>query len=155
MYAYRTYAPLRICAKPPEQICLRLDGRGSRLYYPGETLAGSYSIRDVRRSTVESIETSIMWETEGKGNEDFGVHYFMKLSAANGDWIDPLEPTRFSAKLPRSPLSYEGNLIKLRWYVRVRAFLANGEQLVEEAPFRLGDQPDLRALKLRVDFEAS
>ncbi|MBQ6828427.1 MAG: hypothetical protein IJO46_10480, partial [Thermoguttaceae bacterium] len=44
--------------------------------------------------------------------------------------------------------SYEGNLIKIRWRVRVRAFLANGKQLVDEIGFRLGNLPDMRTLSL-------
>lgn len=148
MYEQTSSASLKVFSSEPEQAAIWLDGRGARLYFPGETLAGSYSIAGIRHSSVGSVEVSVMWETEGKGNEDFGVHYFLKLSCADGDWIDPLSPGRFSTILPRSPMSYEGNLIKLRWYARVRVFLANGEELVDEVPFRLGEQPDMRALKL-------
>lgn len=155
MYAQQSSAPLRVYSSSPERIAAWLDGRGARLYNPGERLAGCYSLRDVRSSTVESVEISVLWRTEGKGNEDFGVHYFKKLSSADGDWIDPLEPGRFCTKLPKSPLSYEGYLIKIRWYVRVRAFLANGVQLVDEVPFRLGDLPDVRVLKLCSDTYAN
>lgn len=127
-----------------EQIVVRLDGRGARLYFPGETISGSYFLNEARESSIDAVEISIVWQTEGKGNEDCGVHAFWRLSSQEGDWIDPLQPGRFSAVLPPSPLSYEGNLIKIRWRVRVRAFLANGKQLVDEASFRLGDLPDMR-----------
>ena len=139
------------CSTRAEQVAIWLEGCGARLYEPGDTLSGFYSLSDVRHSAVDSVEISILWRTEGKGNEDVGVHAFWKLSVQDGDWIDPLRPCRFSAKLPKSPLSYEGNLIKIRWYARVRAFLATGEQLVDETPFRLGDLPDMRALKLCVE----
>lgn len=154
MYAQTSLAPLRVCATSEEQIAIWLNGRGTRLYNPGETMSGCYSLRDVRRSSVEAVEISILWRTEGKGNEDVGVHAFWRLSVQEGNWIDPLCPNRFSTTLPKSPLSYEGNLIKIRWYARVRAFLANGEQLVDEIPFRLGDLPDARALKLCADPES-
>lgn len=129
-----------------EQIVVRLDGRGARLYFPGETISGSYFLNEAREATIDAVEISILWQTEGKGNEDVGTHAFWRLSSQEGDWIDPLQPGRFSAVLPPSPLSYEGNLIKIRWRVRVRAFLANGKQLVDEAPFRLGNLPDMRTL---------
>ena len=131
-----------------EQIVVRLDGRGARLYFPGETISGSYCLNEARESTIDAVEISVVWQTEGKGNEDCGVHAFWRLSSQEGDWIDPLQPGRFSAVLPPSPLSYEGNLIKIRWSVRVRAFLANGKQLVDEAGFRLGNLPDMRTLSL-------
>ncbi|MDO5307920.1 MAG: hypothetical protein Q4G03_00270 [Planctomycetia bacterium] len=131
-----------------EQIFIRLDGRGNRLYYPGETLAGSYYLSQITRSTIETAEISILWRTEGKGNEDVGVHAFWRLSSQDGDWIGLLQPGRFSSVLPKSPLSYEGALIKIRWCVRARVFLANGEQLVDETYFRLGNLPDMRILNL-------
>ncbi|MBR4833205.1 MAG: hypothetical protein IKU86_02575 [Thermoguttaceae bacterium] len=135
-------------ATASEQIVVRLDGRGARLYFPGETISGSYYLNEAREATIDAVEISILWQTEGKGNEDVGTHAFWRLSSQEGDWIDPLQPGRFSAVLPPSPLSYEGNLIKIRWRVRVRAFLSNGKQLVDEAPFRLGNLPDMRTLSL-------
>ncbi|MBQ9873234.1 MAG: hypothetical protein IJM30_02120 [Thermoguttaceae bacterium] len=154
MYAETVAIPFGSALQSSDRVAIWLGGRGSRSYSPGETLSGFYSLADVRESTVESVEISVLWRTEGKGNEDVGVRAFWRLSNQDGDWIDPLRPGRFSAKLPNSPLSYEGGLIKIRWLARVRAFLANGEQLVDEAPFRLGDLPDMRALKLRVDPES-
>ena len=135
-------------ARSKDQIFIRLDGRGNRIYYPGETLAGSYYLNEIRRDSIDTLEFSTLWRTEGKGNEDFGVHAFWRLSSQNGDWIDPLQPGRFSVVLPQSPLSYNGVIVKIRWSVRLRVFLSNGSQLLEETPFYLGDLPDMRTLKL-------
>ncbi len=154
MYALSTSAPLKVYSPPDDRASIRLDGRGARLYYPGETLAGSYSLVDIHRSTVEAVEVSILWRTEGKGTEDVGIHAFWRLSSADGNWIDPLRPGRFSSVLPKCPLSYDGNLINIRWFARVRAFLENGEQLVDEVMFRLGDLPDMRAIKLCANLDA-
>ena len=129
-----------------ERILVRLDGRGAKLYSPGETLAGSYSFNEIRRFTIETVEISVLWRTEGVGDEDVGVHAFWRLSSRAGDWIDPMTPGRFSVVLPQSPLSYDGPLVKIRWCARVRVFLSNNAQLVEEAPFRLGALPDARTL---------
>jgi hypothetical protein len=41
--------------------------------------------------------------------------------------------------LPYSPLTYDGVLVKIRWCVRVRAFLAGGKELVRDRNFFLGD----------------
>lgn len=128
------------------QVIVKLDGRGNRLYYPGETLAGSYFLEDVRSEQIEAVEVSVLWHTEGKGNEDFDIHAFWRLSDKAGDWIDPRRPGRFSTVLPGSPLSYEGILVKIDWCVRVRVFLTSEEQIVDEISFRLGDIPNVRTL---------
>ena len=128
-------------------ITILLDGRGSRQYYPGETLAGSYRFDSVGGDDIKALEVSILWQTEGKGNTDLGVHAFWRWETAAGDWIDPRHPGRFGTILPASPLSYPGTIIKVHWCVRVRLFLADDRQVVEELPFRLGNIPDVRTLR--------
>ncbi len=81
-------------------ITILLDGRGSRQYYPGETLAGSYRFDSVGGDDIQAVEISILWQTEGMGNTDIGVHAFWRLDAGAGDWIDPRRPGRFSTILP-------------------------------------------------------
>jgi len=129
------------------QVTIRFDGNG-RTYLPGETLAGEYWLERVGRDGVRSIEVSIVWYTEGKGDDDFSVHDFRRLSVEEGDEIDPRWPGRFRTVLPNSPLSYEGAIIKLRWCVRVRVFVAGGRQIVGQHGFRLGAVPPAKALKL-------
>ena len=128
-------------------VTILLDGRGSRQYYPGETLAGSYFFESVGSDEIEAVEISVLWHSEGKGNEDFGVHTFWRYATTDGDWIDPRRSGRFSTVLPKSPLSYPGVLVKIQWCVRLRVFLADQRQIVEELPFRLGNLPDVRTLK--------
>ena len=78
-----------------EQVAIWLEGCGARLYEPGDTLSGFYSLSDVRHSAVDSVEISILWRTEGKGNEDVGVHAFWKLSTATGSIrFDPVDSAR-------------------------------------------------------------
>jgi hypothetical protein len=116
---------------------IRLDGNG-RVYCPGETLAGSYRLEAVAPQEVRAVEVSVLWHTEGKGDEDLAVHDFRRLSVENGDPIDPCRPGRFGAVLPNSPLSYRGVIVKIRWCVRVRVFLTRGREVVGEIHFRLG-----------------
>jgi hypothetical protein len=92
---------------------------------------------------VRSVELSILWHTEGKGDEDSGVHYFEEHAV--GDRLSERPAWRpFATKLPHSPLSYDGPLIKIRWCVRVRVFLESGKEVVGEKTFRLGDLPSVR-----------
>ncbi len=119
-------------------VTIRLD-RNGRVYHPGELLAGEYRLEGVARRQIKAIEVSVLWYTDGKGDQDFSVHFFQRLSAEQGDWIDSRGPGRFSTVLPPGPLSYSGAIVKVRWCVRVRAFLQQGKEIVEELPFQLGE----------------
>ena len=119
-------------------VTIRFDGNG-RVYAPGEALSGEYRLESIERRDVKAVEVSVLWHTDGKGTEDLAVHDFRRLSADGGDWIDPRYPGRFSTVLPKSPLSYDGMIVKVRWCVRVRVFLSRDREVVGELPFRLGD----------------
>ena len=125
-------------------VVIRLDGDGL-VYRPGETFSGQYWIKSLEAGQVKAVEASVLWHTEGKGDEDMAVHEFWRRDADDGRPIDLSQPERFSTMLPNSPLSYEGQIIKLRWYVRVRAFPNRGKEVVGEKVFQLGDVPPIRA----------
>jgi len=124
-------------------VTIRLHGNG-RVYRPGETLSGEYRLESIGRDEVKAIEVSVLWHTDGKGDEDLAVHDFRRLSAEEGDWIDPRYPGRFNTVLPNSPLSYQGVIVKLRWCVRVRVFLARDKEVLGELPFQLGAVPAVK-----------
>ena len=83
----------------------------------------------------------MLWHTEGKGDEDMAVHEFWRRDADDGRPLDPRRPERFSTTLPNSPLSYDGQIVKVRWCVRVRVFPHRGKEIVGEKGFQLGDVP--------------
>jgi len=119
------------------RLTIRLHAEG-RTFAPGSTLCGQYWLEGLPTEEVKAIELSVLWYTEGKGEEDMAVHYFRRDSLAElcqsaGRWIGS-----FTTQLPRSPLSYHGLIVKIVWAVRVRLFLAGGKQIVEELRFRLG-----------------
>jgi hypothetical protein len=117
---------------------IRLDDV-SHVYYPGETLSGEYWLQSMAPDEVRAVEVSLLWHTEGKGDEDMAVHHFHRSSAENDGAIRVREPSRFSTVLPKSPLSYRGMIVKVRWCVRVRVFLTHGREVVGQLPFRLGE----------------
>ena len=118
-------------------VTIRLDANG-RTYQPGEVLSGEYRLESVEWDQIRAVEVSVLWYTEGKGDEDLAVHEFWRRDANSGDWTDPRRPERFSTTLPTSPLSYDGQIVKIRWCVRVRAFLQRGKELLGQKAFRLG-----------------
>ena len=118
------------------QIVIELD-RSEQGYMPGETLAGTYEIRDLLPGEIKAVELSVLWYTIGKGDEDLAVHEFQRRSVDDGDWIDT-RPVAFKTQLPPSPLSYDGRIMKICWCVRVRVFRHRGKDLFAETPFTLG-----------------
>lgn len=124
-------------------VIISLDGNG-RTYWPGDRLSGDFWLESATAEEIESIEVSVLWHSEGKGDEDLHVHHFQRLAGDKAMGVDRRRPARFETILPNSPLSYDGQIVKIRWCVRVRAFLARGREIVGEKIFRLGAVPPAR-----------
>jgi hypothetical protein len=81
---------------------------------PGEVLRGRV-IFDPDQARAEVVEVVICWRTEGKGDEDREVC---------GRWFhrpgQNENAVPFTVQLPMLPLSYEGVIVKIRWYAEVR-----------------------------------
>lgn len=88
--------------------------------------------------TVRAAELSVLWYTAGKGEEDLAVHHFERLTDDASRPLDLRVPHRFHTVLPPSPLSYDGNIVKVCWCVRVRLFMPQTPETVAELPFCLG-----------------
>lgn len=129
-------------------VAIRLEGNG-RVYYPGETLSGSYWLTAPVPEDVRAMEFSILWYTEGKGDEDLAVHSFRRLTLEEGEPIDLGKPMHFSTVLPASPLSYQGRIVKISWCVRLRVFLSRGRELFGQVHFRLGRIPPVKPVRVR------
>jgi len=119
------------------RILLRLIGE-SRAYQPGQTLKGEFFVDVPRRADIKAVEVSVLWVTEGKGDEDMAVHYFQRFGGENGSSVDLRRTQIFETDLPQSPLSYDGVLVKIHWCVRLRVFLPQRREVVTEQPFLLG-----------------
>lgn len=109
-----------------------------RPYFPGDIVEFEYQVDAVEPQEMLAIEASILWYTEGKGDGDFGVHFFERRVPADAEFGD-LRPLHCAAaKLPNSPLSYDGAIVKVCWCVRVRVFLRKGKEAMLEKPLQLG-----------------
>jgi hypothetical protein len=125
-------------------VIIRLEGNG-RAYRPGESLSGEYWIESLPADQLKATEASVLWYTEGKGDEDMAVHEFWRRDVDDANPIDPTRPEPFAAILPNSPLSYDGRIVKIRWCVRVRVFVQRGKELIGQKIFQLGDVPGQQA----------
>jgi len=112
----------------------------TRTYTPCDRLQAEYRVELPEPRNLKAIETSVLWYTEGKGDEDLGIHFFHRipLEELGGDWPQTL---RFETPLPASPLSYDGVIVRVHWCARVRIFLSRGRQVIAEQPFKLGHVP--------------
>lgn len=116
--------------------------RGGRRYAPGETLIGHYRLGAWRDADLQHIELSVLWYTAGQGEEDFGVHDFVRRREANLPRKIDETPLEFSSTLPHTPWSYDGQITKVCWAIRLRGFFAGGKQRVVETEFWLGPNGD-------------
>ncbi len=107
----------------------------------GEDVVGDYQIDAVDPADIQAVEASILWYTEGKGEEDMGVHFFERRLPSDADDGDLRPMRRLRTRLPSSPLSYQGTIFSIRWCVRLRLFLRRGRDFVMEQPFTLGNVP--------------
>ncbi len=124
-------------------IVVKLDGH-HRIYRPGEILSGLYSWQVDAPAAAARIELSVLWHTEGKGDEDFAVHFFDAFEPADAG-SEAHRSSRFATQLPNCPLSYDGAIVKVRWCVRVRLFLRDRQELLAEKEFQLGNVPSVHS----------
>jgi hypothetical protein len=115
-------------------------GHPGRGYDPGEWVTVEYCIEGLHGERPRALERSALWYTEGKGEEDLGVHSFERFPTP--ETLDRVVPEgTFAFQLPTSPLSYEGVIVKIRWCVRLRVFFESGRDHVSEHVFTVGRVP--------------
>ena len=107
------------------------------VFRPGDRLECEYQIDAVPPAEIQAVEVSVMWHTEGKGDEDLGVHHFERNTPSDAIDGDLRQLHRLEMTLPQSPLSYNGAILKIRWCVRVRLFWGRGKQTTLDRVFQL------------------
>lgn len=112
-----------------------------RDFSAGEELVCEYQIDAVEPSEIQAVEMSVLWYTEGKGEDDLGVHFFERRLPGDADDGDLRPMRRLRTRLPNSPLTYRGAILSVQWCARLRLFLRRGREFVIEQPFTLGSVP--------------
>jgi hypothetical protein len=127
---------------PTPAITVQFD-HPDRRYEPGEGVVVRYTIQGLGDERLRAVEHSILWYTEGKGEEDLGIQFFDRVAG------EPAATTAdgavsFGTRLPASPLSYEGVIVKIRWCARIRLFFVAARDFVSEHVFEMGTLPPAR-----------
>lgn len=124
-----------------------------RTFAAGDELVCEYQIDAVEPADIQAVEASVLWYTEGKGEEDLGVHFFERRLPADAEQGDLRPMRRLRTRLPNSPLSYRGAIVNIQWCVRLRLFLRRGREFVIEQPFTLGSVPAVLPAVVRAPDE--
>ncbi len=97
--------------------------RGRREFEPGEELSGRVSW--AFQTAPENVELRLFWYTEGKGTQDVEV--------VERETFGGLQEGRrnFRLRLPKSPYSFSGRLVSIRWALELVAE-PSGEALRED-----------------------
>ncbi len=111
------------------------------IFHPGDQLECEYQVDAIQPSEIQAVETSVLWYTEGKGDEDLGVHYFERYTPSDVVDGDVRQLHCLQTQLPRTPLSYNGAIVKIRWCVRVRLFWGRGKETCADRLFQLVPRP--------------
>src|SRR5581483_3684279 len=98
---------------------IRIELAAAR-YAPGGELSGVFVIAGGPPADTRGVELSVLWRTSGKGTEDIGVVHYQAWTPDDGTLITLPNPNTFAAKLPWTPWSYDGELVKIHWLARLR-----------------------------------
>jgi hypothetical protein len=120
----------------PDEPEVRVELTGDR-FHPGDEVGGAFVLPGGAPADAESVELSVLWHTSGKGTEDLGVIHYQGWSAADGTLDAMPNPGTFAVRLPNTPWSYDGTLVKVHWVARVRVRYGATGEVVAEAPFVL------------------
>ena len=60
-------------------------------FMPRETVTGTFRTVDVASDEISRFEFSLLWFTEGKGDEDLGVQFFKTLEVGKSDEANEAE----------------------------------------------------------------
>ena len=111
--------------------------REDGIYRAGGRLRATWQISRVPLEQIQGVEISVMWHTQGKGDEDLHVHHFHRINESQIRRSGLADQQAIQCQLPVTPLSYHGRLIRLQWCIRLRLFMASGKEIVTEQPFYL------------------
>ena len=109
-------------------ITIRIKG-DRESFAPGELLRGAIAWQST--DALNPAELSVLWHTEGKGDQDSGIVHFEEV--ALDDRLEHL----FEVKLPLLPLTYHGELLKIHWTIRVRVDKRWSRDPLFELPFEI------------------
>ncbi len=115
-----------------EKLQLQLD---KSTYAGGEIAQGAVIFRVPEGTSCQSLTVAIGWETRGKGTAESWYSEPLKLNCgvapgAGGRYV-------FKLQVPNGPLSYDGTILSVDWFVKADANLKLHQDLSAKVPITL------------------
>jgi len=123
-------------------------------YVAGSSMRARWRIGRVPVEQLQGVEVSVLWHTDGKGDEDLSVIHFERYERSDLLRLGLAESKSLQCTLPAAPLSYRGHLMQIEWAVRVRVFLTDGRDIATEHPFLVVGRPVAAGTQPSVSEEA-
>jgi|GEM_PF-3383050 hypothetical protein len=98
-------------------------------WHSTETLSGYVTFSEEAMKSGRSCDMFVFWTVDSIGTPDVGVVYRGGLN------IKTINTHHFSVRLPALPLSYSGELFRIRWMVRLRLFKRGAEDVIVDREF--------------------
>ena len=100
-------------------ISIRFD-RNPPVYSPGDTISGTIDVVANASCHCDALVPHLCWKTGGKGDTD--SEKYVHESLGTFDW-NPGESYQypFSFVAPAGPVSYQGSIVHVNWFVEARA----------------------------------
>lgn len=131
---FRTSVGSAVATAPALTIELcRADGQ----YVAGQPLRAYWQLGNWGEQEIVGLEGSVLWFTEGKGDEDLHVHHFARWNESQLQRLSLSARHAIDCVLPLSPVSYHGTLLRICWCVRFRLFRSGGLESVAQQPFQM------------------
>lgn len=98
-------------------ITITLENTEAR-FEPGERISGEVTLTAMQEVKVTRVLLSLTWTTQGKGTVDTATA--SELTLHNGPTLSGIHTLPFRFHAPPAPHTYQGNLLKVLWLLKVR-----------------------------------
>ena len=92
------------------------------IYSVGEDISGTVYLSPTRPLKCDGVKLELFWRTEGRGNRNSGHHdrYNLRYGNALPKQLEPGQTyeARFCVPAPQGPLSYQGHLFNVTWFLK-------------------------------------
>jgi hypothetical protein len=106
-------------------------------YPAGGELAGAFVVAGGLPDYARKVVLTVLWRTAGKGTVDVGVAHVREWSVRDNSLAGLANPHTFTVPLPRTPLTYDGQIVRIHWAAKVEVLWAADGAAAAEAAFVL------------------
>lgn len=115
---------------------------GDSTFNAGDTISGRISVQVNEECTCNALETTLFWQTSGRGEEASEEVLTTNILPESTRWMPgKTYEYEFEIPTPNGPCSYDGKDLNVEWFMRVDADVPWGFDPGTEQPFTLKPGP--------------